>query len=48
MTLCTHYDFPELARMQRAFSGRTAIDASALAAEGKRLGCTEDKSNPTL
>jgi hypothetical protein len=48
MTLCTHYDFPELARMQHAFSGRRGADASELATQGKQLGCTDQKSKPTL
>ena len=28
MTLCTHYDFPELAHMLQSYSGRTSIGAS--------------------
>jgi hypothetical protein len=47
MTLCTHYDFPELAHMQHTYSGRTAIGASELAAQGKQLGCTRENSKPT-
>jgi hypothetical protein len=44
MTLCTRYSFPELARAQHAYVGRTA-DQSAL--EQKRLGCAI-KSDPKL
>src|SRR5580698_1183639 len=40
MTLCTHYDFPELERLQHTYSGRDAIGASELAAQGKQLGCS--------
>ncbi|MGD0368831.1 MAG: effector immunity protein Tgi2PP [Acidobacteriaceae bacterium] len=48
MTLCTHYDFPELARLQHSYSGRTPVGASELAAQGKQLGCSQQNSNPTL
>jgi len=47
MTLCTHYDFPELARMQHTFAGRAAANATELSAQGKRLGCTLEKGAPT-
>jgi hypothetical protein len=47
MTLCTHYDFPELAHMLQSYSGRTSIGASELAAQGKQLGCTQELSKPT-
>ncbi|MGB9029761.1 MAG: effector immunity protein Tgi2PP [Acidobacteriaceae bacterium] len=47
MTLCTHYDFPELAHMLHTYSGRTQIGASELAAQGKQLGCTQQESKPT-
>jgi hypothetical protein len=47
MTLCTHYDFPELARLQHAYSGRTGTDGSELSAQGKRLGCSQQLSKPT-
>lgn len=47
MTLCTHYDFPELARMLQTYSGRSGIGASELAAQGKQLGCTQQTSKPT-
>jgi hypothetical protein len=40
VTLCTHYDFPELTRMQRDFSGRGSAGPSELAAQGKVLGCS--------
>lgn len=47
MTLCTHYDFPELEKMQHAFAGRGAASATELSAQGKRLGCTLEKGAPT-
>lgn len=47
MTLCTHYDFPELERMRRAFAGRGAASATELSAQGKRLGCSLQKDAPT-
>lgn len=46
MTLCTHYDFPELARMRRAFGGQTTTAAAVVAAEGKELGCSEYTAAP--
>lgn len=48
MTLCTHYDFPELERMQHTFSGRTTSGAGGLSSEGKQLGCTKQMTTPTL
>jgi hypothetical protein len=45
MTLCTHYDFPDLERMQRAFSGRTT-GTSELAAQSKQLGCSSPGGAP--
>jgi len=49
MTLCTHYDFPELTRLQHAFSGRATAGPSELAAQGKLLGCTKlESGNPAL
>jgi hypothetical protein len=48
MTLCTHYDFPELERMQHAFAGRTGINTYELSFQEKQLGCTDRKSKPTL
>jgi hypothetical protein len=47
MTLCTHYDFPELTRLQHTFSGRAGTDASELSAQGKHLGCAKHPSAPT-
>lgn len=47
MTLCTHYDFPELRRLQRTFSGLRGSDPAELSAQGKRLGCSERESRPT-
>lgn len=46
MTLCTHYDFPELTSLRRAFALRNAPGAGDIAAEGKELGCTDQKSAP--
>lgn len=39
MTLCTHYDFPALSRMQRALTGRAAT-LDEIAAERQELGCS--------
>jgi Effector immunity protein Tgi2PP len=47
ITLCTHYDFPELDHLQRSFSGRTVTDATELSAQSKRLGCSRQGSSPT-
>ncbi len=52
MTLCTRYDFPALARMQRAMTGRVPTLAE-VAAERQELGCSETKpgsspANPAL
>ncbi len=46
MTLCTHYNFPDLTRMQHTFSGRNSTDASELASQGKQLGCSQPSANP--
>jgi hypothetical protein len=46
MNLCTHYDFPELARMQRTLTGRPADEAAEVAAQGKQLGCSQVKNAP--
>jgi Effector immunity protein Tgi2PP/T6SS, Immunity protein Tgi2PP len=47
MTLCTHYDFPELIHLQRSFSGRSITDPAELSAQSKRLGCSQHASRPT-
>lgn len=47
MTLCTHYDFPELAHLQHTFQGHARADASELSAQSKHLGCTREGSAPT-
>lgn len=44
MTLCTHYDFPELTRMRRSFALRPAAAGSEVAAQSRALGCSEQKS----
>jgi len=46
MTLCTHYDFPELARMRHTFCGRNSVDAAEIANQGKHLGCLREKPVP--
>jgi hypothetical protein len=46
MTLCTHYDFPELERLQHSFAGRGAASGTELSAQGKRLGCMIEKDKP--
>jgi hypothetical protein len=43
MTLCTHYDFPELTRMRRGFALRAASSEMEIAAESRQLGCSEQK-----
>lgn len=45
MTLCTHYDFPELTRMRRAL-GRGG-PAAEVAEQGRQLGCGERGDKPT-
>jgi hypothetical protein len=44
MTLCTHYDFPELARLQHTLPGHSLGDLSS---QGKKLGCSKQASAPT-
>ncbi|HEX3659980.1 MAG TPA: effector immunity protein Tgi2PP [Acidobacteriaceae bacterium] len=44
MTLCTHYDFPELRRMRRALGKAGA--ASDVAEQGRQLGCAEPSGKP--
>jgi hypothetical protein len=46
MTLCTHYDFPELTRMRRAFALRGVPAAGDVAAESRELGCSEQRPGP--
>lgn len=48
MTLCTHYDFPELTRMRRSFAEAAVTPPSQLSAQGKQLGCSVAKSAPAL
>ena len=45
MTLCTHYDFPELTRMRRAL-GRAGA-APEVAEQGRQLGCGANGEKPT-
>lgn len=47
MNLCTHYAFPELARLQAAMAGHHADVASEVAQQGRQLGCPEAKAGPT-
>lgn len=44
MTLCTHYDFPELTRTRHAL-GRVGA-AGEVAEQGRQLGCSEHKAKP--
>ncbi|HKR26458.1 MAG TPA: effector immunity protein Tgi2PP [Acidobacteriaceae bacterium] len=44
MTLCTHYDFPELTRMRRSFALGPGAAASEVATQSRELGCSERKS----
>lgn len=44
MTLCTHYDFPELTRMRRGL-GRAGA-AAEVAEQGRQLGCGEHGTKP--
>lgn len=44
MTLCTHYDFPELTRMRRSFALRAGAAGSEVATQSRELGCSERKS----
>jgi hypothetical protein len=46
MNLCTHYQFPELARLQRAFSGRPGTDPAEISSQSKRLGCSRREPAP--
>jgi Effector immunity protein Tgi2PP len=48
INLCTHYEFPELTRMRKAYALDAAPSAGDVAAEGKELGCTETKAASTL
>jgi hypothetical protein len=44
MTLCRHYDFPELTRMRHAL-GRAGA-AGEVAEQGRQLGCAEHGGKP--
>lgn len=46
MTLCTHYDFPELKRMRRSFALGPGAAESEIVAQSRELGCSEHKSGP--
>lgn len=48
MTLCTHYDFPELSRLRRALTGSAATVPSEVAAQSRQLGCADGKRTPGL
>lgn len=43
MTLCTHYDFPELTRMRRSFALRPGAAGAEIATQSRELGCAERK-----
>lgn len=47
MTLCTHYDFPELTRMRRAYAGHPGGAAAEVAEQSRQLGCSSHGSKPT-
>lgn len=47
MTLCTHYDFPELARLRRAYAGHADGAAAAVAEQSRQLGCANQNAKPT-
>ena len=47
MNLCTHYAFPELARMQLALAGHSGNEGAEVAQQGRQLGCSETKSAPS-
>lgn len=46
INLCTHYDFPELTRMQKALTGRISNQASEITQQGRQLGCAAQKVAP--
>lgn len=48
MTLCTHYDFPELTHLRRALALGDGTAAADLAVQSKELGCSQQKAAPTL
>lgn len=47
MTLCTHYSFPELTQMRRAFAAREGTAAGDIAEQSRQLGCSEHGGKPT-
>jgi len=48
MTLCRHYDFPELESLRGIFGGERKSGGGELAAQSRELGCSGDKKTPTL
>jgi len=46
INLCTHYDFPELQRMQRTLAGQTPDETAQVAAQGRQLGCAQSRNAP--
>jgi len=48
MTLCTHYDFPALTQMRRAFAGSSITPPGDLASQSRQLGCSAEKSGSPL
>jgi Effector immunity protein Tgi2PP len=46
ISLCTHYDFPELTAMRRLYAGRAEALPADVAAQSRELGCTEAKPVP--
>jgi hypothetical protein len=48
MTLCRHYDFPELQRMRLSFGGQRNTGAGDLAAQSRELGCSGKQTVPAI
>lgn len=48
MNLCTHYDFPELTRLQRTIAGHSQDETAQVAAQSRELGCASDKTAPAF
>lgn len=46
MTLCTYYDFPEIAALRARLTGQSTITPATTLAEEKRLGCLAPSKSP--
>jgi hypothetical protein len=44
ISLCTHYDFPELTQLRHDYSLSAGPSEGELKSEGKELGCTDSKA----